>query len=318
MDLNPNRIYEDYNSNRLDKSTAIKELISIIENYDDDTTREDSVKVLNNIKSASENLFTLFENLLLSDSSENIRNAAARYLSVNHLNKCLPVFKWAIQHEKAYHCLLTIVKALEKISSSESKKILIEQIKKIRKTHYISLEKSYENKRYKKALKPLIKRNKINNFSHKELGDILINFFTVKTIIEEIPNVYFELNSTNLLVEKLDLSDYFEFEVRGTPWGWKNNIHTISEISGLENLWSLKILDLSNNQIENVKGLVGLKNLTHLMLSNNKISDVNNLKYLKQLSKLQFLDLCGNEIVNFIKKSDFYPNTRVLLNRYVQ
>ena len=126
------------------------------------------------------------------------------------------------------------------------------------------------------------------------------------------------MNSTNLLVEKLDLSDYFEFEVRGTPWGWKNNIHTISDISGLENLWSLKKLDLSNNQIENVKGLVGLKNLTHLMLSNNKISDVNYLKYLKQLSKLQFLDLCGNEIVNFIKKSDFYPNTRVLLNRYVQ
>ncbi len=316
MELNPNRIYEDHINNRLDKSTAIKQLISIIENYNDDTTREDSIKILANIKLTSENLFTFFENLLLSDSSENIRNAAANYLSVNHLNSSLPVFKWSIQHEKSYNCLLTIVKTLVKINSSESKTILIEQIKKIRKTHYINLEKGYENKRYKKALKPLIRRNKINNYSHKELGVILINFFTIKTLIEEIPNVYFELNSTNLLVEKLDLSDYLEFEVKGTPWGWKNNIRKISKIPGLENLRYLKKLDLSNNQIENVKGLVGLKNLTHLVLSNNQISDIDNLEHLKHLSKLQFLDLCGNEIVNFIKKDDFNPNTRVLLNRY--
>ena len=316
MELNPIRIYEDYNNNRLDKSTAIKQLISIIENYDDDTTREDSIKVLDNIKLISENLFALFENLLLSDSSENIRNAAANYLSVNHLNRGLPVFIWSIQHEKSYNCLLTVVKALEKINSSESKNILVEQIKEIRKTHFISLEKSYENKRYKKALKPLIRRNKINTYSHKELGAILINFFTIKTLIEKIPNVYFELNSTNLLVEKLDLSDYLEFEVKGTPWGWKNNIRKISEIPGLENLRYLKKLDLSNNQIENVEGLVNLKDLTHLVLSNNQISDIDNLKYLKQLSKLQFLDLCGNEIVKIIKKDDFNPNTRVLLNRY--
>ena len=316
MELNPNRIYENYNNNRLDKSTVIKQLISIIENYDDDTTREDSIKILDKIKLTSENLFGLFENLLLSDSSENIRNAAANYLSVNHLNRSLPVFKWSIQHEQSYDCLLTVVKALEKIISSESKTVLIEQIKKIRKTHYISLEKGYENKRYKKALKPLIRRNKINNYSHKELGAILINFFTIKTLIEEIPNVYFELNSTNLLVEKLDLSDYLEFEVKGTPWGWKNNIRKISEIPGLENLKYLKKLDLSNNQIKNVKGLATLKNLTNLVLANNQISDLDNLEYLKQLSKLQFLDLCGNEIVNFIKKDDFNPNTRVLLNRY--
>jgi len=316
MELNPIRIYEDYNNNRLDKSTAIKQLISIIENYDDDTTREDSIKALDNIKLIGESLFALFENLLLSDSSENIRNAAANYLSVHHLNRSLPVFKWSIQHEKSYNCLLTVVKALEKISSIESKTVLIEQIKKIRRTHYISLEKGYENKRFKKALKPLIRRNKINNYSHKELGAILINFFTIKTLIEEIPNVYFELNSTNLLVEELDLSDYLEFEVKGTPWGWKNNIRKISEISGLKNLRYLKKLDLSNNQIENVEGLVGLKELTHLLLSNNQISDLDNLEYLKQLSKLQFLDLCGNEIVNFIKKDDFNPNTRVLLNRY--
>jgi Leucine-rich repeat (LRR) protein len=317
MELNPNRIYEDYINKLLDKFTVIKQLISIIENYDDNSIREDSVKVLCKLKLINENLFDLFENLLLSDSSENIRNAAAIYLSNHHLKDSLAVFRWAIQHEKSYNCLLTIVKALVKLNSKESKTVLIEQLKKIRKTQYINLEKGYENRRYKKALKPLIRRNKIATFSHKQLGEILINFFTIKTLIEKIPNVYFELNSVNLLVEKLDLSDYLEFEVKGTPWGWKNNIRELSEIPGLDNLKNLIKLDLSNNHIEVVKDLVGLKKLNHLVLSNNKISDIDNLKYLKQLSKLQFLDLCGNEIVNFITKNDFSANTRVLLNRFI-
>ncbi|NVM18899.1 MAG: leucine-rich repeat domain-containing protein [Candidatus Lokiarchaeota archaeon] len=317
MELNPNTIYEEYVNNRLDKITVIKQLISIIENYDDNAIREESIKVLGKVKLISEDLFDLFENLLLSDSSEIIRNAAAIYLSEHHLNDSLAVFKWALQYEKSINCLLTIARTLVKINSKESKTILIEQLKKIRKTQYINLEKGYENKRYKKALKPLIKRNKIANFSHQQLGEILINFFTVKKLIEDIPNVYFELNSANLLVEKLDLSDYLEFEVKGTPWGWKNNLRDLSEISGLKNLKNLKKLDLSNNQIENVKGLVELQNLTHLILSNNQISDADNLEYLKQLSKLQFLDLCGNRIVNFVKKADFNPNTRVLLNRFI-
>ena len=104
----------------------------------------------------------------------------------------------------------------------------------------------YQEGNYKEALKPLIKRNKIIAYTPQQLGDILINFYTIKQLIEEIPNVYFELSSTKLLVEKLDLSDYLEFEVKGTPWGWRNNIRKISKITGLENLTHLKKLDLSD------------------------------------------------------------------------
>jgi len=64
--------------------------------------------------------------------------------------------------------------------------------------------------------------------------------------------------------------------------------------------------------------LIKLKNLTHLIISNNKISDLVNLKYLKQLPKLQYLDLCGNSIVDVVKKDDFNPNIRVLLKRYIE
>ena len=138
MELKPNTIYEEYISNRLDKFTAIKHLTSIIENYDNDEIREESIKILSKMKLIRENLFNLFENLLLSDSSENIRNAAASYLSEHHLNDSLVAFKWSIQHEMFYQCLLTIVKALVKINSNESKAVLIEKLKKIRNTKYLN------------------------------------------------------------------------------------------------------------------------------------------------------------------------------------
>lgn len=312
MDLNPIAIYEDYINNRLDKFTAIKQLISIIENYDNDIIREDSIKILDKINLKNENLFYLLENLLVSDSNEKIRIAAGIYLREHHLNDSLAVFKWVIQHETSYQCLLTIIEALVKINSKESKEILIKQIKKIRNTKYINTEKGYENKKYKEALKHLIRRNKILNYSHKQLGAILINFFTIKSLIEEIPNVYFELNPSNLLVKKLDLSDYLEFEVKGTPWGWKNNIQSLSRIKCLKNLKNLQILNLSNNHIKEIKDLVEIKSLIHLDLSNNKISDPQNIEYLKQIPLLEFIDLRGNEIANFINVSEFSPKIRIL------
>ncbi|TES95047.1 MAG: hypothetical protein E3J90_10415, partial [Promethearchaeota archaeon] len=137
-------------------------------------------------------------------------------------------------------------------------------------------------------------------------------------LIEEIPNAYFELDEKLLLIDKLDLSDYLEFEVKGTPWGWKNNIRSLSQITGLSNLKHLKTLDLSNNQIGDLEGIHELKNLTHLVLPNNQIGNLKNLEYINQLSNLQFLDLCGNGISKKVKNKDFNPNCRVLLNRYIQ
>jgi len=318
MDINPQTILKDYNNKCIDKSTATKLLTSVIENYNEETIRLEAITILDTLKIKTKTLFEFFESLLLSDSSDVIRNAAAKYLSTSFLEISLPVFQWVIQHETFYYCLITIVNSLIKIHTSESKTILFEQIIKIRDIKFLNVDKGYGNKKYRKALKLYFKRNPINKLSHKQLAAILINFLTVKNLIKEIPNVYFELDEKRLLINKLDLSDYLEFEVKGTPWGWKNNIRSLSQITGLSNLRNLKTLDLSNNQIGDLKGITELKNLTHLVLPNNQISDLSNLEYIKTLSNLQFLDLCGNEISKNVKKEDFNPNCRVLLNRYIQ
>ncbi len=120
------------------------------------------------------------------------------------------------------------------------------------------------------------------------------------------------------MIEKLDLSDYLEFEVKGTPWGWKNNIRSLSQITGLSNLKQLTTLDLSNNQIRDLEGITELTNLTHLVLPNNQIRDLKNLEYINKLPNLQFIDLCGNDISKNVKNEDFNPHCRVLLKRYIQ
>jgi len=318
MDIKPQTILEDYNNKRIDKSTATKLLASIIENYNEEKLRLGAITILNTLKIKTQSLFEFFENLILSDSSEVIRNAAAKYISTNFLEISLPVFQWVIQHETSYYCSITIVNSLVKINTSESKSILFKQIKKIRDIKSLNVDKGYGNKKYRKALKSYFKRNLMNKLSHKQLAAILINFLTIKNLIEEIPNVYFELDDERLLIDKLDLSDYLEFEVKGTPWGWKNNIRSLSQITGLSNLKHLKTLDLSNNQIGDLGGINELKNLTHLVLLNNQISDLKNLEHINQLSNLQFLDLRGNDISKNVKNKDFNPYCRVLLNRYIE
>ena len=318
MDVNPQTILEDYNKKRIDKSTAIILLTSVIEDHDGEKYRLEAITILNTLKIKTKTLYEFFENIILSDSSEIIRNAAAKYMSTHFLEISLPVFQWVIQHETSYYCLVTVINSLAKIKSSESESILLEQLRKIRNINYLNVDKDYRNKRYRKALKSYFKRNSINKLSHKQLAAILINFLTVKNLIDEIPNVYFELDDERLLIDKLDLSDYLEFEVKGTPWGWKNNIRSLSQITGLNNLRYLKTLDLSNNQIGDLEGISELRNLTHLVLLNNQISDRKNLEHINQLSNLQFLDLRGNSISKNVTNEIFNHNCRVLLKKYIQ
>ena len=164
----------------------------------------------------------------------------------------------------------------------------------------------------------MVKSKKYDNFTHKELSDILINYIIIKNLIKQYPNVYYELNPQTGLIEQLDMSDFLEYEVKGTPYGWKNNIKSISEIFGLKYLKNIKKIDLSNNHIEDVKDLNKLENLTHLILTNNEISELENIEIIKSLPNLVYLDLRDNDIVKKINSKDFdEKNIRIILNDYL-
>lgn len=313
MDLTPEEIYEDLRNKRINKNTAYDLLTSLVENSENENVRLEAIINLGNIGLINDILFSFLENLLISDSNSKIRNAATKILKHKFLEKLIKPLKWAIKHETDYECLVTIIQSLEKINTYESKLILVNEIKKLIKTKYLNREKRIENKKFKKVIKKFLKTKKINYFTHRELAEILINYLTIINLINQYPNVYYELNLQNGLIKELDLSDYLEYEVKGTPFGWKNNIQSISEIIGLEHLKSLKKMDLSNNSIENIKELIDLKDLTHLILTNNNISEIENLNYIKSLPNLEYLDLRGNELGNKINSDEFDQKIKVLL-----
>jgi len=313
MILNPEKVWEEFENNRIDKLTAFELLNALIENSNDEDIRIKAIKNLMKIRLLNDKLFNILENLLVSDESEEIRYIVIKSIGEKFLHKGLSLLIWAVNHEKDYNSLIEIIKLLGKLDNKETKLVLSNEIRKIIKTKYLNKTRRIENKKFKKVLKKLLKAKDYEEFTHNELVQILINYFTISNLFKHYYNVYYEINSRNGLVEKLDLSDYIEYEVKGTPWGWKNNINDLSEIPGLTNLNNIKYIDLSNNQIKNIKDLIHFQELTHLILNNNKLSAEVNLNYLKNLPNLIYLDLRGNNIINNIKLNDFPPQTRVLL-----
>ena len=310
MELTPEKIYEDYRNKNLDKNSTLELLFSIIENVDSDNVRIESVNVLEKIGIKNDKLFKFLENLLISDASERIRNAAAKVIKNNFIEKALPLLKWTMRYESAYDCIITVIETLVKLNTESSKSILINELEKLKKRKYLIADKKFTNKSFKKDLKKLLKIKKIEEFSLQEIAEILINYKTIAALKEKFYTVYYELE--NALVTKLDLSD-IEYEVRGWKSEFKNNIKDLSEITGLKNLKSLKYLYLANNPIKDIKDLLELELLTHLYISNNNISDIKNLEYLKKMTNLSYLDITGNEIAKKINIHEFNPDLEIKL-----
>ena len=299
MEINPKKIYEDFKNNNIDRFTAAKLLKSLIENSDITSIRIESLTILEKLNLYDNNTFKFIENLLISDSNTRIRLTAANIIKNNFIEKGLDPMKWVIQYEIDIDCLKTILDTLVIIGNTESRLILINEIKKIRKEKYLDKSKRIDNKKFKRSIKKVLKERKDESFSHEELAQIIINFKVIAVLTQKFYSVYFELE--NALVVKLDLADV-EYEVRGWKADFKNNITEISDITGLKYLKQLKYLDISNNLIKNVKDLLDVENLSYLLISNNKIADIENLDYFKKMTNLVYLDISDNEFVAKIDK----------------
>jgi Leucine-rich repeat (LRR) protein len=312
MQFSPEKIWEEFERNRINQQTAADLLTSLIEKSKKDEIRLNALNKLVKIIPTGEKLFKILENLVVSDENVKIRYMAIKYIGEKYLNAVFILLKWAIKNESDYNCLIEIVNLLDKLNIAKTKAVLSTQVQKFLKKRYMNTERKVENKKFKNVLKKLLKEKDYGEFNHDELSKILKNILTISHLFMQYHNVYYELNPQNGLIEKLDLSD-IEYEVKGTPWNWKNNITALSEIIGIENLTSMRYLDLSNNQITDLKEFANLPNLTHLILKNNRISKPENLDHLNKMPNLKYLDLRGNVITKNINKNNFNPNIRVLL-----
>jgi HEAT repeat protein len=100
MALNPKKIYNEFKKKVIDKESAVDSLIYLIENAESDETRLKCIKTLQKISSKNDKTFSILENLLISDSNEEIRILAANNLDVLFQEKALAPLQWTLEYEK--------------------------------------------------------------------------------------------------------------------------------------------------------------------------------------------------------------------------
>ncbi|MBY8985125.1 MAG: hypothetical protein KGD65_08670 [Candidatus Lokiarchaeota archaeon] len=174
MELSPERIYEDFSKKFIDKTSATKLLLSLIESSEREEIRVESIKKLNHIGVKDDESFKLLENLVISDSNETIRNTAAIVLRNNFIDKALEPVKWAFTHEETPSCLDTTYSTLIEIITN-----LINKPNSLNRSILLTEVKAIRRKEFKLGFEALCETKNIENVTIKELGEILINFLTI-------------------------------------------------------------------------------------------------------------------------------------------
>lgn len=278
MELSPKKIYKDFLENNLDKPSAAKLLLSLIENSEIERVRVESIKELINIEAKEDEIFEFMENLLISDSSDLVRNHAALSLKKNFLFKSMKPMKWALLHETSTLCLRTIYFTLIIILRK-----LVITIHPIAKSLLLSEVKKIKRKEFKIGFEILCEKKRVNDFTKKELSDILVNYYTLIFLEKSYWRLKYEIKKC--IITKLDFI-------------FKGLARFPEEIKYLTNL---KTLILRYNQLTQLPEWLG--NLISLESLNINVNNLNKLpKSIGKLKYLKNLFLWKNEL-------SFLPNT---------
>nr|XP_031311250.1 leucine-rich repeat and guanylate kinase domain-containing protein isoform X1 [Camelus dromedarius] len=89
----------------------------------------------------------------------------------------------------------------------------------------------------------------------------------------------------------------------------------IEKITGLDDLRALQILDLSHNQISSLQGLESHDFLEVINLEDNKIAELSEIEYIENLPLLRVLNLLRNPIQ---EESDYWPFVIFMLLRLTE
>ena len=312
----PSKIYEQFLQNLLDKRTTTELLKAIIDNSDEESLRVSALIHFAKL-GLRDSFFEILEQLVISDSNQTIRLFAIDLIREKFLHKAFPLINWAIQHENSYPCQVSLIKTLKEIQDDDVKHSLINYLHQLsNESNQMKIGDSYSMLKYNRVIKQLLLKE-LFNLTQNQLADILLNYLTILELSFSYQYLSYEINEELGVVIELNLSD-LELETKGLPFGWKYNIESIEEITGMINLTHLIKLDLSNNNIRTIKDLMQMKQIKELNLSNNKLSNEIEIEYLNNICSLQLIDLHDNSIAEKVTKSYFKPKVKVILKTYLQ
>ncbi|MFX0081524.1 MAG: leucine-rich repeat domain-containing protein [Candidatus Hodarchaeota archaeon] len=273
MALNPKKIYDDLEKGEIDKLTAADSLIYLIGNNDLIELRQDCIETLLRIGVNNDKVFSVLEDLLVSDPNLEIRELSAQSLKILFQEKALAPLKWALDHEKSWQLLLTIVSIIQELNSQKAKSVLFDKIKSIDDLKFI------------KSLKNLLKTEEIQNLNTKNLAEIINNYIVIKHLKDTLKEFNYHIED-GLIVE-LDLT----FASNET-FGWKI-LKYLSEFIGV--IEHLKKIELKSNKLGKVPdSIFSLNSLTYLDLSHNNLYKLPD--QFKNLQTLAYLNLRYNQL----------------------
>jgi Leucine-rich repeat (LRR) protein len=289
MASNPKKIYEDLEREKIDKLTAADLLIYLIGNSDNIEIREESLKILQRIGVNNNKVFSVLEDVLVSDPNMEIRELGAQSLKKLFQEKALPPLKWALDHEKSWQLLLYITSSILEFNSQSAKSVFLDKIKRFNNYNFI------------KSLTGLIRNEEIQNLDISKLAEIIKNYIIINHIEETLKEVNYEVSDG--LVVDLDLA----FTSDDT-YGWKI-LKYLSEFIGA--LGNLSKLELKSNKLGKIPdSIFSLNSIEYLDLSYNNLNKLPD--QFKNLQSLEHLDLGYNQVTEIPRSIGSLKNLKFL------
>ncbi|MFW9823083.1 MAG: leucine-rich repeat domain-containing protein, partial [Candidatus Thorarchaeota archaeon] len=293
MELRPSRIYENYRNKSLDKLSVIRLLIALIENNDDDTIRKDCIDILKKIDSNEEEIFKVSENILLSESNDDLRSSAATVIGKKFLKRSLNPFLWVLQYETSYKCLITIIMTFQNNSDSQIISKFAEELREI------PVDK------FSNCLGSFLKECKDNELTSEKFVENLINHITITYLKKKFKKLNFKMD--NGLVTELDFSEVDNLIIN---WRDRENLQDHSIIAGIINLKALKKVEffpfkwVINNEFTFKSSIALLKVLERM---NNNTSRDTLIYQIKNITDDKF----NLSISTFLTPYQFLPRSKL-------
>jgi len=216
MTVSSNKIYEKsitaVKNNPFAKDYIVNQLLLIIEHYDDISIRCDCLKALEDIDFKSNKLFFDLENLLISDSEDEIRKHAAIIIGKKFNTQGIDPLIFSILHEERYDNLLTILLILEKFKVSEIHEILLRKLTEITGLNVKNLKCNTSN----------------------QLIQIFINQLTLSCLKRKFNKL--EYKQEKGYIQELDFS---KVDNKILDWRYREMIQEHTELHGIKHLTQL-------------------------------------------------------------------------------
>ncbi len=133
MTLTPFEILKFYENKEIDKKNASKLVISLIEDSDDDDLFEEGIEILEKIAWKNEAVYRFLENVLISDSNINARNAAFYALKAIFPERICNPLTHLVEYDNSF-LFINFIEHLTEIDLKKCKEALIKRIKRERNT----------------------------------------------------------------------------------------------------------------------------------------------------------------------------------------